>query len=196
MLNDSQQRTASIDGLSYIAAVISRFAEIENLYLRDKSCTDATAVAAETVKLYRSILEFQIKAICQFDRNTAHQFARNVVEADGWTAKLDQIRSCEGACEKYRVLLDTKERRQGIERLESRLRDVDAEVQQRSEALLSELVVSREEQKGRNVSQVESECLEALRTVDYESDKSRIADRVKGTCKWFTAHDKYQSWLR
>lgn len=196
VLNDSQQRTASIDGLSYIGAVICRFAEIENLYLRDKGCTDATALATETVKLYRSILEFQIRAICQFDRTTAHQFARNVVEADGWTAKLDQIRSCEGACEKYRVLLDTIKRRQGMERLESRLRDLDAEVQQRSEALLSELVVSREEQKGWKMSQVESECLETLRTVDYESDKSRIADSVKGTCKWFTAHNKYRSWLR
>ena len=195
ILNDSQQKTASIDGLYYIAAVICRFAEIENLYLRDKSCTDATALAAETVKLYRSILEFQIRAICQFDRTATHQFARNVVEADGWTAKLDQIRSCEGACEKYRVLLDTNERRQGMERLESRLRDLDAEVQQRSEALLSELVVSREEQKGWKMSRVESECLETLRTVDYESDKSRIADRVKGTCKWFTAHNKYRSWL-
>ena len=195
ILNDSQQKTASIDGLSYIAAVICRFAEIENLYLRDKSCTDATALAAETVKLYRSILEFQIRAICQFDRTATHQFARNVVEADGWTAKLDQIRSCEGACEKYRVLLDTNERRQGMERLESRLRDLDAEVQQRSEALLSELVVSREEQKGWKMSRVESECLETLRTVDYESDKSRIADRVKGTCKWFTTHNKYRSWL-
>lgn len=195
MLSDSQQRTAAIDGLSYIAVSICRFAEIEKLYLEDNNCPSAYMLAAETVKLYRSILEFQIRVICQIGRNTAHQFARNVVEADRWKEQLEQIRSRERACEQCMNILNTEERRQGMQRLESRLRDVDAEVQQRSDALISELKASREDQKGWNMSQAESECLETLRTVDYESDKSRIADRVERTCEWFLGHEKYQSWL-
>ena len=145
--------------------------------------------------MYRRILEFQVRFICHFDRNTAHQFARNLVLADEWKKQLEQIRLCEATCEKLRVLLDTKERQQGMERLESRLREVDAEVQQRADTLLSEFKDLREDQKGRKMSKVESECHSTLRTLNYESDKSRIADPVSETCKWFLSHERYQSWL-
>ncbi len=194
MINDSQQRAAAIEGLSYIAIVICRFAEIEKLYLRDKHCTDTTALASETIKLYRSILEFQIRAICQFDRNTAHQFARNLVKADGWEGKIDQIKLYEAACEKCRVLLDSKERQQGMERLESSLRKMGFEFQQQCGTIISELKSSRVDEC-RSMSQLESECLYTLRTLDYESDKSRVADRVPNTCEWFLSHEKYEIWL-
>ena len=46
------------------------------------------------------------------------------------------------------------------------------------------------------MSQVESKCLQSLRTIDYESDKARIAERMPGTCQWFLSHHRYQSWLR
>lgn len=126
--------------------------------------------------LYRTILEFQVRAVCQFDRNTAHQFARNLVEADGWRLQLEQIKSCEEACEKIRVLLYSEQQQQGMDRLEESLSFIDAEIKQRDDRLLAELEASRE--GGKN-----SECLETLRTVDYESDKSRIADRVDCTCE-------------
>ena len=137
MINDSQQRTAAIGGLSYIAVLICRFAEIEKLYLRDKRCTDTAPLESEIIKLYRSILEFQIRILCQFDRNTAHQFARNVFKADGWEEQIDQITLYEVACEKCRVLLDTKERRKGMERLQSRLRKLGCEFQQQYDTLVS-----------------------------------------------------------
>ena len=189
MVNDSQQRTSALEGLSYIADVICRFTEVEKLYLGDKGSKDTKALVIEVVKLYRRVLEFQARAICQFDRSTAHQFARNLVEADGWKQQLEQIKSCEAACEKTRALLQWKQQQQGMELLENTLKLLEVRIQQRGDKLLAELDASREEEK-------ESECLAALRTVEYESDKTRIADRVPGTCEWFLSHDKYQSWLK
>lgn len=188
IVNDSQQRTAAVDGLSYIACLVYRFTGIEKLYLRNEDRTDTTALATEVIKLYRSVLEFQARAICQFDRGRAHQFARNVVEADEWKKRLEQITSGEAECEKIRVLLHSSEQQHGMERLEGFFKPLNAEIQQRDDTLLAALEASREEEK-------ESECLATLRTVDYESDKTRIADHVPGTCKWFLSHDKYQSWL-
>lgn len=188
MVNDSQQRTAAIDGLSYIARLIYRFTEVGRLYFKDKGCTDTTALASEIIKLCRSVLEFQARAICQFDRKRAHQFARNLVEADGWEKRLEQIRSCEAECEKIRVLLHSKEQQQGMERLESLIETFNAENQSRGDGVIAKIEASREEGK-------ESECLATLRTTDYESDKSRIANHIPGTCTWFLSHDKYHSWL-
>ena len=189
MVNDSQQRTSALEGLSYIADVICRFTEVEKLYLGDKGHKDTKALVIEVVKLYRRVLEFQARAICQFDRSTAHQFARNLVEADGWKQQLEQIKSYEIACEKTWVLLQWKQQQQGMELLDNTLKLLDARIQQRDDKLLAKLKVSREEKK-------ESECLATLRTVEYESDKTRIADRVPGTCEWFLSHDRYQSWLK
>lgn len=194
MVNDTQQRNAAFDGLSYIAVLLIRLMVVEKFYLKDE-CGANTALATQTIKLYRAILEFQARAICQFDRGTAHQLARNFVEADGWTRKIAEIKVCDEACEKFRVLLDTKERQQGMKRLENRLRDIEIEVQQSFDTLLAEFKSSHEDQKRWNLSQTESECFCVLRTSDYESDKSRIADRVPGTCEWFLSHHKYQSWL-
>ena len=189
MVNDSQQRTSALKGLSYIADLIYRFTEVEKLYFGDKSCKDTKALATEIVKLYRRVLEFQARAVCQFDRSTAHQFARNLVEADGWKQQLEQIKSCETACEKTRVLLQWKQQQQSMELLDNTLKILDSTIQQREDELLAELDLSREEGK-------DSECLATLRTIDYESDKTRIADRVPGTCEWFLSHEKYQSWLK
>ena len=195
MINHSQQTTDTIDGLSYIAILICRYTEIEKLYLRDDCLTEASALAAETVKSYRSVLEFQVKIICQFDRSGVHQFVRNLVEVDGWKEQLERIRSQEATCEKLRVLLDTEDRRQAMESVESRLREIDAETHKHSDGILSELNASRENQNHWHVSQVESKCLHSLRTLDYESDKARFTDRMPGTCQWFLSHHRYQSWL-
>ena len=146
MITHSQQTTDAIDGLSYIAILICRYAEIEKLYLREKCLTEASALAAETIKLCRSVLEFQVKVICQFNRSGVLQFVRNLVEVDGWKEQLERIKSQEAACEKLRVLLDTKERRQAMESVETRLRAIDAEVHKHSDGLLSELTTSRDHQ--------------------------------------------------
>ena len=96
--------------------------------------------------LYRSVLEFQVKIVCQLDRSAPYRFLRILVEADGWKEQLQQIRWCEASGEIVRLLLDTKERRQGMENLESRLREIDAEMEQHSDTLLSKLEASREDQ--------------------------------------------------
>ena len=80
-----------------------------------------------------------------------------------------------------------------MENLESRLREIDAEVQRHSDTLLSKSETSREDQSRWYLSQVESECSHTLRPLDYESDKSEVANQVPGTCQWFFAHSKYQT---
>ena len=40
----------------------------------------------------------------------------------------------------------------------------------------------------------ELECLQSLRTSDYERFKDRNPDRLEGTCEWFLLHDRYHEW--
>jgi ankyrin repeat domain-containing protein 50 len=43
-------------------------------------------------------------------------------------------------------------------------------------------------------SEKERECLQALRTSDYEQFKERNPDRLEGTCQWFLRHNHFKKW--
>lgn len=43
-------------------------------------------------ELYRHLLEYEARAACQFNQNTAHQWARNVSGADSWKTIIETIK--------------------------------------------------------------------------------------------------------
>lgn len=46
-----------------------------------------------------------------------------------------------------------------------------------------------------HISDEESKCFETLRTSNYLARKDLNPERLRGTCKWFLNHPKYQSWI-
>lgn len=81
-MNDSKQRTAAIDGLETIAQIIHRYASVEEIYLRGDEEALKDDLREIIVKLYKGILEYEARAVCQFQRNTVLQLARNIVTID------------------------------------------------------------------------------------------------------------------
>lgn len=196
-MNDSQQRKAAYGGLEYIANVICRFTEVERLHSLNShdQTTSPTGLAGEIVKLYCNILEFQARAVCQFDRNTARQSARNVVQADSWNSILERIKACEKACEDIRVIVQSSEQQRGMQRLDGGLLEIERQADKNVSLLIEEFKASREEERSWRSSQEDAACLQTLRSTDYESDISSVANRIPGTCEWFLTHEKYQAWL-
>jgi ankyrin repeat protein len=43
---------------------------------------------------------------------------------------------------------------------------------------------------------MERECIQALRTSDYEQFKNRNPDRLEGTCQWVFQHDNFCTWQK
>ena len=127
-MNDTKQRVAAIDGLQYISTLVRQYTEIERIYLQGEFVLRGeleTAVA----KLYKQILEYQARAACQFDRNTAHQIARNIGEGDSWADLLHDIKASNEVCAKVREIIDVSDQRlrtaQLEEQLEKQTRKVD-----------------------------------------------------------------------
>jgi hypothetical protein len=56
--------------------------------------------------LYQSVLQLQMKAVCQFARSHVHQYARDVFTADDWAAMQKTIQEQDLACEKLEEELD------------------------------------------------------------------------------------------
>ena len=158
------------------------------------------------VKLYSQILEYEARAACQFNRNTALQIARNIVEADSWEAILKGVKESETACDQLMRIIDVKDQRASMKQLETKLKKQNHEVdkllkvsriqdEEYEKRLLAEVKAGREEQKEWHRSEEESRCYESLRTTNYEFNKNKNPDRVPGTCEWFLQHPRYRKWL-
>jgi ankyrin repeat domain-containing protein 50 len=206
IVNDSKERNTAIDGLEYVATVIRRFCEIERIYLQNTASPLLKALQSEVVKLYQRILEYQARAACQFNRNTAIQIARNIVQADSWQNKIDNIKSSEIACEKVMRTIDADDQMMREKRLENIMKMQQAKVVEllqmcrihdleHDKLLLEELKTNRGEQRDWNRNLEETKLLESLLTTNYELNKNKVADRIPGTCEWFLRHPKYLKWL-
>ena len=200
-MNDTKQRAAAIDGLQYISTLVRHYTEIERIYLQGELVLRGeleTAVA----KLYKQILEYQARAACQFDRNTAHQLARNIGEVDSWADLLHDIKASDEVCAKVREIIDVSDRRvrttQLEEQLEKQTRKVDELLRisrEQDERLLTEIKAMRKDQRDIFENKEEEDCLACLRTTAYEETMEKNPERVPGTCEWFLRHPRYLEWL-
>lgn len=202
MVNDTQQRAAAIDGLEYISKLVRRYTEIEHIYLQGEEVTLRSDLEAAITKLYGQILEYEARAVCQFNRNTAIQIARNIVEADSWENILVNIKASETGCDQLKAIIDAKDQRVCAKRLESKLDEQAGKVDEllkdsrrQDEELLAEIKAMRADQKELFESKEEMDCLKSLRTTAYEDTIEKNPDRVPGTCEWFLRHPKYCEWL-
>ncbi|KAI9762073.1 MAG: hypothetical protein M1840_001482 [Geoglossum simile] len=212
LVNDSKQRAATIDGLEYISTLVRRYAEIERIYLqggehtlkadRSEECMLRKELEIAIMKLYRQVLEYEARAVCQFNRNTALQIGRNIVEADGWGDIVGSMKASEMTCDELMRVIDAEDRQERIIRLESATNAQNCRVDEqlcasrkRDEELLAEIETTRKDQKELFKTKEQEGCLKSLRTTLYEDNMEKNPDRVPGTCEWFLRHPKYCEWL-
>jgi len=163
---------------------------------------------ATLLKLYRQILEFEAKAVCSFDRNTALQTARNIAKADGWEESLSGIKESETACNILTRIIDAECQHKWNEHLEILISEQTQKVDQLLSLSLSHtldndedirLSVKRaatiEAQKGVPSEADKARCHALFRTTDYAFDKDMNPTRIQGTCEWFLRHPIYTAWF-
>jgi len=200
---DNEQRTAATDGLEYISGLIRRYTQVEHIYLDDDNFPLKGDLQSLITTIYRQVLEYEARAACQFNRNTAYQWVRNVVETDSWKPIIGTIKELETSCDNLTRTIDGKDQRVRASRLESQnheirelLKAIHAQEEEQERLHLAELKAGRKDQNDWHRSEEESACYECLRTTDYETNKNRNPVRIPETCEWFLRHPRYRKWLR
>ena len=192
-------------GLEEIAKLIRRFSEVENLYLRKSEHRLAEDLEDELLIMYCKVLEFEARAACQFDRNTASQAIRNIIKVDGWSDLLSDIKESEIRCNILTQIMDAEHRHKWNDLIEKMMSEQTAKV---NELLLISKGRNDEEPrhgmsrvntfKGEESSlaqrREEAECIALFRTTDYEFDKNKNPPRVPGTCEWVIKHPVFRKW--
>ncbi|KAJ5725594.1 uncharacterized protein N7483_006951 [Penicillium malachiteum] len=204
LVNDTTQRDDALAGLKTISELVRRFTEVERLYLKDEQETTSQSLERSIVNLYRQVLEYEARAACQFNRNTALQIARSIITADNWKSILDKIKMAEADCEKVMRLLDAKDQRSRFHSLEStieaqnrRVEDILTDLSRwdkMQEEILAETKGIKKQAEEFRHSDTERQVLELLRTTDYAMLKDRNPARVPNTCQWFLQHQDFLDW--
>ena len=206
-MNDSKQRSEVIDGLEYISKTVRRYTEIEHIYLHGEELMLKGDLEAAVMKLYSQILEYEARAVCQFNRRTAIQIARNVVEADSWKGTLEMIRASETACDQLTRTIDAADQQKRMKRVESTISEQNCKVEKLlaisrvqdekyGKLQLAELKAGREEHRDWRQTDEECDCHQTFRTSEYEAHMARNPSRVDGTCEWFLKHENFLNWRK
>ena len=206
LLNDSQQRIIVVNGVESIAKLIRRFLEVENFYLKKTHHRLCKDLEEALITLYYHILEFEARAVCQFNRNTASQAGRNIVKADGWQDILNEIEKSETTCNILTRIIDTETQHKWNDELETLISEQASKVDKILKLSEQSTVEPRQQVKCSatlkddhatlNQDRDEKKCLALFRTTDYEFDKNKNPTRLAGTCEWFLKHPVYQDWYQ
>jgi hypothetical protein len=206
-LNPKKQYDDASTGLLEIPLIIHRYQVLEAVYRSSEEVDGQlkTAFEEKLTGLYYNILEFQVRAICQWSRHALHQYGRDIFKADGWAKLFKGITDLDSACKDiaqamdaslFRIILENQnqhlqelisgwysQQQKVLEELRDQMKqlNVNAEVQRRAQ-------LSREEQER------EMKCHQAFGPSVYVSHKNRNPLRVPGTCKWFLDHPRFLGW--
>jgi hypothetical protein len=181
-LNPGKQYDDAQAGLLEIPTIIIRYQVLESVY-RNSTVNNRAEhkLKAEFEKrlteLYCNILQYQVRAVCQWSRNKANQYFRDVFKADEWSKLLKDIQNADNFCKAIGETFNAGTLN-GLNGQHLRLHDkVDSFHLKHQDTLndLSSMVKSletaetqRKQQQSREEQQEEQRCHQVLFTVNLE----------------------------
>ncbi|KAJ9372842.1 hypothetical protein DTO282E5_2569 [Paecilomyces variotii] len=183
--NNEAQRTSLLDGLEYISTTMHSFTVTERIYLAGTLTKATSDLKRAIIDVYVPILEYEVRALSYFNKNLLKRFGRNAFKFDDWNGIIDKIKSYETHCNTFITVSDIECRQDQAQRVQLLLEELD----RRNDALIRETITWRK-------NDLEYQCFECFRTMEYERYKDKNPCRVLGTCNWFLDHPRYHKWLQ
>ncbi|EEA28223.1 hypothetical protein TMatcc_003457 [Talaromyces marneffei ATCC 18224] len=201
--NPTRQSKDVQDCLETIPFIVRRLRVMERL-IRPDSAQDTYNVDSfaliqdfeeTTIKLYQTILEFQIRVGRHYSELWATRYGRDVIKADDWADLKSQINSLESKC----TILA---RDLSLENIEAGLQSSDLHVRQGFDQIQKELARTATSIDHQTIIQStwrqtdeEREVVQLFRNGNpYENQKNRIPKRVSETCNWVLKNKKFLEW--
>lgn len=101
-MSDSTQQHATLDGLEEVSAIVAKYIAIEDVLVQSMRIgSDPASVAAfesSIIKVYSSVLLFQVKAALHFHRQTMARTVSNIVKSVDWVDLLAKVRQNDADC--------------------------------------------------------------------------------------------------
>ncbi|TVY34358.1 Vegetative incompatibility protein HET-E-1 [Lachnellula subtilissima] len=199
ILNDSTQHKAALDGLEHISSLVAKYIAIEDVYVQscrvDPKAESNDAFEASIIKVYSSILRFQVEAALHFHRPTMARTVSNVVQSVDWTELLSKVKESDAECVAFTSMT-------GMATLGSNLNGIGnslIELRQRCEEIhdIGKALATLQEvwdanQKG--ISQIVSWISDAQVGEDHERVRTKLGARHWDAGQWFLENPGFKAW--
>ncbi|KAJ5256671.1 hypothetical protein N7478_012775 [Penicillium angulare] len=186
---------ANRQGFAYVTSQMSYYAEMESLLLPEDMRPDLrTDLTTRIIDLYKLIIEFQVRSVLRFYRNSTKNYFRSVIDYDGWNDQLVHLKEKEASLAQQ---FDTVLSSTSLEQLKRLAKEAET-WRQAVNADLQELVsISRRaEQRSSDVDF--RQWLNILQITDPSLDKTRIEGDKGGLLRdaycWVLDHVDFQRW--
>lgn len=188
---------AQKNGFSYVTSRIGYWTTLERQLANTGTWTEI--VQDEFITLYQHLLEFQIRTVLRYYQGGFARFVQDL-SSNVWdqliTAIKDQERILHHDLQQYHNVHQ-------LRALDLLKQNSDRSLESNTKVLqalqdVQDLVRKAAENK---LKEKEKECLRLFRLTDnqrdvtYEWYKSRVEERVQGTCVWAVEHENFQDWL-
>ncbi|KAF2147926.1 hypothetical protein K461DRAFT_283068 [Myriangium duriaei CBS 260.36] len=178
-------------------------------------------IQTEILTLYEHILEFQMRNVLRFYRSFVKQLAHDSVSQTDWNQMAAKIKEIDDDVNEKLAQMNTMSSKRELERLNKQhagtfdamkgfLSNAEKQLsvakEQRDIAQSHQRITGRQLQMQEDSAkqmrtEKEERCHQLFRLEAGDSDsayewhKSRVEDRVNGTCEWLLQHEHYKEWL-
>jgi hypothetical protein len=206
LTNPSTADKANRDGFTCVTTRMCYYTELEPLLLSTSAENLIVARKEHIIDLYKYILEFQLRSVLRFYRCSFRNFGRDLFQSKTWEDMQNAIKGLENSVRQDFKQIHDWESIKKLESLNTQAEKSSASMKQllslaeKQVGVLTEQLQVQQKIAQRMFSQDEEKCHQLFRLTDesnesYETYKSRIEERLSGTCQWFLDHENFQKWL-
>ncbi|RAH53201.1 ankyrin repeat protein, partial [Aspergillus piperis CBS 112811] len=212
LTNPQSAAQANKSGFTYITGRIRYYVELERiLWSTSSRSSDHTGLKeqfnANIVKLYEEILRFEVKSVLRFHRSWQRNFAGDIFQPEDWNGMVSSIKDLEKLVQQDAATISTEVSRRHLNEVEQSTRHNFESMQkllplaQRHLEVDMEALNLQRQMHEEALSDKEQKCRQLFRLARNEEDssyelyKSRVDDRLEGTCEWFLEQPHFNQWL-
>lgn len=212
LTNPHSATQANKSGFTYVTGRIRYHVELERiLWSTSSRSSDHTGLKeqfnANIVKLYQQILQFEVKSVLRFHRSWQRNFAGDIFQPEDWSGMVSSIKDLEKLVQQDAATISTEVSRRHLNEVEENTRHNFESMQkllplaQRHLEVDIEALNLQRQMHEEALSVKEQECRQLFRLARNEEDssyelyKSRVDDRLEGTCEWFLEQPHFNQWL-
>ncbi|GAT24369.1 ankyrin repeat protein [Aspergillus luchuensis] len=212
LTNPQSAAQANKSGFTYVNGRIRYYVELERiLWSTSSRSSDHTGLKeqfnANIVKLYEEILHFEVKSVLRFHRSWQRNSAGDIFRPKDWNGMVSSIKDLEKLVQQDAATISTEVSRRHLNEVEQSTRHNFESMQkllplaQRHLEVDMEALNLQRQMHEEALSDKEQKCRQLFRLARNEEDssyelyKSRVDDRLEGTCEWFLEQPHFNQWL-
>jgi hypothetical protein len=199
ILNDSTQHQDALNGLEDISTIIGKYIAIEDVFVQSYDLNPASesnaAFESCILKVYSSVLIFQVKAALHFHKSTMARTTSNIIKSVDWTELLSTVKKADAECLAMTSMTGISNMSSEISGISESLLDIQEkwkEIQDMS-ATIKKLEASWEK-KAKDIKAMIEWISEVQVGIDHERARTNLGERYWNSGQWFLKGPEFSTW--